>query len=75
MDFSSEFFRKNLLVLELVGYQYYFGAAHGMTPRVYANVDLVTGVFYELKDLFKNNNNYVKILSDIIEYQIKNHKQ
>lgn len=74
-DFSVEFFRKNLLVLELVGYQYYFGAAHGMPTRVYANVDLVTGLFYQLKDLFKKNSNHVKVLSDIIEYKIKNDKQ
>lgn len=74
-DFSIEFFKKDLLVLELTGYEYYFGAAHGNPSRIYANVDLVTGKIYELKDLFKNNSNYVKVLSDIIGYQIKNNPE
>lgn len=70
-DFSVEFFKKDLLVLELNSYEYYFGAAHGMPTKVYAHVNLVNGRFYELKDLFKANSNYVEILSDIIENQIK----
>lgn len=74
-DFSVEFFKESLLVLELDGYQYYFGAAHGMPTKVYPNIDLVTGKFYELKDLFKPGSNYVAVLSDIIAQQIKNDPQ
>ncbi|MCY6371698.1 DUF3298 and DUF4163 domain-containing protein [Clostridium ganghwense] len=74
-DFSVEFFKNNLLVLELLGYKYYFGAAHGMPTEIYAHVDLVSGRFYELKDLFKEDSNYVKVLSDIIENQIKNNEE
>jgi hypothetical protein len=74
-DFSVEFFKKSLLVLELNGYQYYFGAAHGMPSLVYPNINLESGQFYELKDLFKPDSDYVKILSDIIAQQIKNDPQ
>ncbi|QBD87272.1 DUF3298 domain-containing protein [Clostridium tetani] len=74
-DFSVEFFKKNLLVLELNGYLYYFGAAHGMPTKVYPHIDLTSGRFYELKDLFKKDSDYVKVLSDIIDYQIKHDEQ
>jgi hypothetical protein len=74
-DFSVEFFKKNLLVLELDAYDFPFGAAHGMPSRVYPHIDLVSGSFYELKDLFKRNSNYVKVLSDIIGNQIKTDPQ
>lgn len=70
-DFSVEFFKKNLLVMELWGYNYPLGAAHGVPTRTYAHVDLDSGKLYELKDLFKKNSNYVKVLSDIIQNQIK----
>ena len=74
-DFSVKFFKKNLLVLELSGYDFPFGAAHGMPSEVYPHIDLVSGRFYALKDLFKQNSNYVKVLSDIIGEQIKNDPQ
>lgn len=74
-DFSIEFFKKNLLVLEMNAYEYHFGAAHGMPTKIYAHVDLVSGKVYELKDLFKPGADYVKVLSDIIGNQIKNDPQ
>ena len=74
-DFSIEFFKKDLLVLELNGYIYYFGAAHGMPTKVYPHIDLISGRFYELKDLFKKDSDYVKVISDIIDYQIKHDEQ
>jgi len=74
-DFSVEFFKNKLLVLELSAYQYYFGAAHGMPSLVYPNINLASGQFYELKDLFKSDSNYVQVLSDIIGNQIKNDPQ
>jgi Protein of unknown function (DUF3298)./KWG Leptospira. len=74
-DFSIELFKKNLLIMELWGYNYPFGAAHGMPTRSYAHVDLESGKLYELKDFFKKNSNYVKVLSDIIEKQIKNNEE
>ncbi|HEY5561409.1 MAG TPA: WG repeat-containing protein [Clostridiaceae bacterium] len=74
-DFSIEFFNKNLLVLELEGYNFPFGAAHGMPSRAYPHIDLVLGDFYNLKDLFKENSEYVKVISDIIGKQIKNNPE
>lgn len=70
-DFSVEFFRKNLLVLELDGYEYYFGAAHGMPTKVYVHINLSNGNIYELKDLFKTDSNYLQVISDIVGKQIK----
>lgn len=70
-DFDIGFFRKNLLVIELNSYTFPLGAAHGMPSKIYPHIDIKTGVFYELKDLFKENSNYVKVLSDIIGEQIK----
>ncbi|MBM6616527.1 WG repeat-containing protein [Bacillus suaedaesalsae] len=74
-DFDIEFFKKQLLVLELHSYIYPFGAAHGMPSKVFPHIDLQTGVFYQLKDLFKENSDYVTILSAIIQEQIKTDEQ
>lgn len=74
-DFSVKFFKKHLLVLELSGYEYPFGAAHGMPTKINPHIDLVTGQFYELKDLFKPNSDYVDVISDIIEKQIKTNEK
>jgi hypothetical protein len=70
-DFSVPFFKKKLLVLELSGYDYPFGAAHGMPFRTYPHINLANGRFYELKDLFNQNSDYVNVLSDNIAKQIQ----
>ncbi|MHC0036172.1 WG repeat-containing protein [Pseudoneobacillus sp. C159] len=74
-DFEVPFFRKRLIIFELNGYHYPFGAAHGMPSKIYAHVDLESGAFYALKDLFKQGSPYVKVLSDIIGEQIKTDPQ
>ncbi|UVI27576.1 WG repeat-containing protein [Paenibacillus spongiae] len=74
-DFEVEFFKKDLLVLELNGYRYPFGAAHGMPTKQYAHINLVNGHMYELKELFKPGSDYVKVLSDIVGRQIKEDPQ
>lgn len=61
----------NLLEVLRMGYDYYFGAAHGMPIRDYIYIDLTTGEFYELKDLFKEDSNYVKVISDSINIQMQ----
>lgn len=70
-DFSVEFFQKNLLVMELYGYEYYFGAAHGMPNKSYTNINLINGCFYKLGELFKEDSDYVARLSEIIGEMIK----
>ncbi|GAA0736116.1 WG repeat-containing protein [Clostridium oceanicum] len=74
-DFEVKFFKKDLLVLNLYGYEFPLGAAHGMPNKTYPHINLVTGEFYKLKDLFKKDSDYVKILSSLIKYQIKNEPQ
>ncbi|WP_151734541.1 WG repeat-containing protein [Paenibacillus tengchongensis] len=69
-DFSVSFFRKNLLVLELSGYKYPFGAAHGMPTRIFPHINLKSGRFYELRDLFKPGSKYSEKLSEIVGKQI-----
>lgn len=70
-DFDVTYYKKNLLVIEITGYNYPFGAAHGMPVRKYTHIDLQTGVLYQLKDLFKPSSPYVKVIGDIIGDQIK----
>ncbi|EJP6474057.1 WG repeat-containing protein [Clostridium botulinum] len=74
-DFKIEFVEKKLLVLELQGYKFHFGAAHGMPSKIYAKIDLNSGEFYELQDLFKEDSNYEIVLSNIIGEQIKNNPE
>jgi hypothetical protein len=74
-DYEIFFFKNHLVVIEISGYDYPFGAAHGMPKKVFAHVDLENGAFYELKDLFKEGSPYVKEISDIIGEQIKNDPQ
>ncbi len=51
---------------------YWFaGGAHGMTVLKSVTFNLGTGNIYRLEDLFKENVNYVKPLSNIIKRQIK----
>lgn len=70
-NFNIGLNKKNLLVLRESGYDYPFGAAHGMPIMEYVHVDTKTGVFYQLEDLFKDGSNYTEVLSGIVEEQIK----
>lgn len=49
----------------------YSGGVHGFTIIDTLNFDVNTGDLYNLKDLFKSNSNYIKVLSDIVSKQIK----
>ncbi|KOA18804.1 peptidoglycan-N-acetylmuramic acid deacetylase PdaC [Clostridium homopropionicum DSM 5847] len=49
----------------------YSGGAHGLTVMQGLTYDINTGTMYQLKDLFKPNSNYQRILSDIVRKQIK----
>ncbi|SFB08156.1 MULTISPECIES: WG repeat-containing protein [unclassified Bacillus (in: firmicutes)] len=74
-DFEVPFYKNILVQLKLSAYNYPFGAAHGMPTKIYAHINLKTGTFYQLKDLFKPGSDYVKVLSDIIALQIKYDEQ
>ncbi|MDP4083370.1 MAG: WG repeat-containing protein [Bacillota bacterium] len=71
-DFDVPYFQKDLLVIEKTGYDYPFGAAHGIPLRRYAHINLKTGTIYQLKDLFKPGSQYVKMISGMIASRIKN---
>jgi hypothetical protein len=62
---------KNLLIIEKTGYWYPLGAAHGQPSQEYIYIDSKTGVFYQLKDLFKANSKYTDKLTSIVNYQLK----
>jgi hypothetical protein len=74
-DFDVSFYKNNLVVIEINGYDFPFGAAHGMPVKKYAHIDLKTGRFYELKDLFMSGADYVKEISEIIGDKLKNDNQ
>lgn len=62
---------RGIISLSIIIYSF-SGGAHGMTVIKSLTIDAQTGQVYQLKDLFKPNSNYVKILSDIIQQQINN---
>jgi len=70
-NFEILFFKENLLVLEIDTYNYPFGAAHGLTTRSTPNINLVTGEFYTLNDLFKGGIYWTNEINKIIEEMIK----
>lgn len=70
-SFEILFFKKNLLVLQIDTYIYPFGAAHGSTTRSTPNINLLTGEFYSLNDLFKGGIYWSNELNKIIENMIE----
>lgn len=74
-NFIVQFFKRILLTLELTGYYYPMGAAHGMPYKKTPNIDLVTGKFYTLGDLFMGGVYWVGELNKIINDMTKNDSQ
>jgi Protein of unknown function (DUF3298)/WG containing repeat/Deacetylase PdaC len=70
-NFTILFYKNNILTLDLVGYYYPLGAAHGMPTRKTPTINLITGDFYKLEDLFKVNSNWKDELNKIIDEMIK----
>lgn len=65
----------NILVINRQGYDYNFGAAHGMPFKDTYHIDLSTGKMYSLKDLFYDNADYVDAISKIIGQKITEAKK
>lgn len=61
---------KNLLVIEKTGYDFNFGAAHGMPIMDYYFIDITNGTFYQFKDLFIENSDYASVINQFIVDQI-----
>lgn len=70
-DFIIPFYQKNLLELDLRNSTYYFGAAHPIPGRLVEHVDLQTGTFYTLEDLFKPESNWKEKLNTILNKMAK----
>jgi len=62
---------RGVLSLSIINYTYVYHAAHGLTIIKSLNFNTESGKNYELSELFKPESDYKKILSDIIEKQIK----
>lgn len=71
-DFSIKYFKDNLLGLEIEGYYYPVRAAHGMPIKKTPIIDLKTGEFYTLSDLFMGGVNWLGELNNIIKDMIDN---
>ena len=74
-NFLVEFYKKDLLVLDITGYYYPVGAAHGMPSKKTPAVNLVTGKFYSLGDLFMGGVYYTGELNKIIKNMIETDPQ
>lgn len=68
-DYSAQLM-KNLLVIGRSGYDYYYGAAHGMPINDTYHIDINTGTFYELKDLFIEGSDYKTKINEMINNEI-----
>lgn len=74
-NFTVLFFEKNLFIPEINIYNYPFGAAHGLTTRKTPSINLKTGEFYTLSDLFKGGIYWTKYINAIITNMIKTDPQ
>ncbi|MGE5328206.1 MAG: WG repeat-containing protein [Deltaproteobacteria bacterium] len=62
---------QNLLIITKNEYSYSFGAAHGMPLMETYHIDINTGRFYKLGDLFKKNSGYTERLNVILKQLMK----
>lgn len=69
-NFFAEQFN-DLLMICKTGYDYPVGAAHGTPFRLYYFINTQTGDFYQFKDLFLKDSNYIKTLDNIVRKQMK----
>lgn len=69
-DSFEVFIKANLLVVQHSGYDYSLGAAHGTPLSNYYHIDLTSGTFYNLSDLFKEGIDYVSLLNPIVKEKL-----
>lgn len=62
---------RGILSLTIGNYAFVYPSAHGLTIVKGLTFDTDSGEAIELKDLFRPGADYVKVLSDIVEQQIK----
>ncbi|MGE5472650.1 MAG: WG repeat-containing protein [Ignavibacteriales bacterium] len=61
---------EELIIVTKNQYYYPFGAAHGMPYMECYHININTGTFYKLGDLFKKDSKYIEKLSAIVKEQI-----
>ena len=61
----------DLLIIQRIGYDYYFGAAHGMPIKEFYYINIKSGDFYEFQDLVKEDGDYINAFSEIIRKEIE----
>lgn len=66
---------KNDILSISVTYYEYTGGAHGMADVVTSNIDMKTGKYLKLSDMFKDGNGYKKIINKEIKRQIDVNKE
>lgn len=69
-SFTAELI-KDLLIINKNGYDYPFGAAHGMPIRDYYHIDIRDGRLYSLSDLFQKGSDYNLAINDIIRKEME----
>lgn len=74
VDFKVKKNSDNMLSI-LVNYYQYSGGAHGFYENESYNIFMENGKKLKLKDLFKENVDYKKVINDIILKQIKENKE
>lgn len=70
-DIFAASLNNSLLMISMSGYDYYAGAAHGMPLQNYYFIDITTGEFYELKDLFKKGSDYKTPINEFIKKKME----
>lgn len=62
---------RNILSISFSNYAIFPYAAHGLTLMKSVTINVETGEVYHLSDLFKEDSNYVEVLSSFVAEQIK----
>lgn len=71
-NFEILFYKNDLLIIDIIGYYYPLEATRGKPTRKTCIIDLITGRFYKINDLFIIDINWKVILNDIISKLIEN---
>ena len=74
-NFSIVFYKRGILILSLMGYYYPLGAAHGLSSKITPVINLETGEFYKIEDLFKKDSEWKNRLDSIIQNMIEKDQQ
>ncbi|BCJ85499.1 DUF3298 domain-containing protein [Effusibacillus dendaii] len=77
VDYTANYevkLQKGNLVTFLFNSYVYTGGAHGMPDRKAVMVNLETGETYQMKDLFQENSEYLKVLSDLVRAKDTDHR-